>query len=252
MKPVIGITPSPSTDALAHGTFVRYAMAAPYVAAVLAAGGVPVVLPPQDDHAVPLLDAVDGLLLSGGGDVEPSRYGAAERHPAVYGVSPERDRFELGLIAEALRRDLPLLCICRGIQVLNVALGGTLVQDVASLPDLPVRIEHRQQESGLAPDDLGHDVAIDPDSPLRRLTASASLGVNSYHHQAIDRLAPDLAAVAHAPDGLIEAVVLPTRGFVLAVQWHPELMFERHPEQLQLFQALTETAAAKRLTGVLR
>lgn len=250
MKPIIGITPSPSTDTLSHGTFVRYAMAAPYVEAVLAAGGVPVVLPPQDDHAGLLLDTVDGLLLSGGGDVEPSRYGAVERHPTVYGINPERDRFELDLIAEALRRDQPLLCICRGIQVLNVALGGTLVQDIASQPDLPVRVEHRQQEVGLAPDDLGHDVAIDLNSPLRRLAASASLGVNSYHHQAVDRLASDLLAIAHAPDGLIEAATLPSRGFVLAVQWHPELMFERHPEQLQLFLALTEAASAQRLAGL--
>ena len=251
MKPVIGITPSPSTDALSHGTFVRYAMAAPYVQAVLAAGGIPVVLPPQDDNAAPLLDAIDGLLLSGGGDVEPSRYGADGCHSAVYGVSPDRDRFELGLIDEALRRDLPLLCICRGIQVLNVALGGTLLQDIPSAPDLPVRIEHRQQETGLKPDDLGHVVAIDPDSPLRRLTASTSLGVNSYHHQVVDRLAPDLVAIAHALDGLVEAASLPTHAFVLAVQWHPELMFERHPEHLQLFLALTEAATAKRLTGTL-
>ncbi len=251
MKPVIGITPSPSTDALSHGTFVLYAIAGPYVEAVLAAGGIPVVLPPQDSHAGPLLDAVDGLLLSGGGDIEPSRFGADERHPAVYGVSPERDRFELALIDEALRRDLPLLCICRGIQVLNVALGGTLIQDIASLPDAPVHIEHRQHKIGLAPDDLGHAVTIDPESPLRRLTRSASLGVNSYHHQAIDRLAPGIVAIAHAPDGLIEATTLPTRDFVLSVQWHPELMFERHPEQLQLFLALTEAAAAKHLAGVL-
>lgn len=131
MKPVIAITPSPSRGTLANGTFLRYSTASAYVAAVLAAGGFPVILPPQDDHAGPLLDAVHGLLLSGDGDVEPARYGAARVHATTYGVSPERDRFEIDLFQEAVARDLPVLGICRGIQVMNVALGGTLVQDIA-------------------------------------------------------------------------------------------------------------------------
>ena len=250
MKPLIGITPSVSLDTLPHGTFRRYAIGAAYVEAVLAAGGIPLVLPPQDEHAGRLLDALDGLLLSGGGDVEPARYGATEVHPTVYGVSPERDRFEYDLIDAALARDLPLLGICRGIQVMNVALGGTLIQDIATCHDGPVPVQHRQQADGLASDAVGHQVEVLADTVLRRRFPDGTLGVNSFHHQAIETLAPALVPAAVAPDGLIEAVVLPDRAFVLAVQWHPELMFERHPELLRLFTALVEAATAHRLAGV--
>ena len=250
MKPRIGITPSPTQDVLAHGTFERYAMARPYVDAVLAAGGVPIVLPPHDGDAGALLDILDGLLLSGGGDVEPARYGEPTIHPATYGIHPLRDRFEAALLAGAFERDLPTLCICRGIQVLNVTLGGTLVQDIAD--QLATPVQHRQQEIGLATHDIGHDVDVAADSPLARVFGAARVGVNSYHHQAIMRLAPDLVPVASAPDGVTEAVVLPSKAFVLGVQWHPELMFERHPEQLKPFLALTEAASAQKLATLNR
>ena len=251
MKPVIGITPTPSRDALPHGTFVRYAMAAAYANAVLAAGGVAVVLPPQVGNVDALFDVVDGLLLSGGGDVEPWRYGAGQVHETTYGLSPERDEFELQLVAAAIDRDVPLLGICRGMQVLNVALDGTLIQDVASEHDAAVPVRHRQQDDGLTPDEVGHPVTVG-DPTLRRLFPEEAVGVNSFHHQAIDRLAAGLAPAAYAPDGIIEAVVLPTRGLVLGVQWHPELMFERHAEQGRPFAALVEAAAARRLAGAHR
>ena len=246
-KPRIGITPSPSRDELPHGAFLRFATAAAYVDAVLAAGGVPMILPPQDGHAAELLDAVDALLLSGGADIEPARYGATEVHPTTYGVSPERDQFELELVEAALARDLPLLGICRGIQVLNVALGGTLIQDVASQRHARVHLAHRQHEVGLAAHEIGHVVTLVPDTALPRLFASGEVGVNSFHHQAIDRLASPLVAAAHAPDGLIEAAALPERSFVVGVQWHPELMFARHPEHLRPFQGLVEAAVVHRL-----
>ncbi len=247
MKPVIGMTPSPSEDILTHGTFTRYAMAQPYVEAVLAAGGIPVVLPPQDDHAGALLERVDGLLLSGGGDVEPARFGDDVIHPATYGIHPLRDRFEIDLTATALERDLPLFCICRGIQVLNVALGGTLMQHV---PDQhPDAVPHRQHESGLKPDDISHPVLAVPGSLLERIYGGDQIGVNSYHHQGIKAVAPLLEVAGNAPDGLIEAVTLPGRRFVLGVQWHPELMFQRHPEHLAPFRALVEAALAHHLAG---
>ena len=249
MKPLIGLTPSPSLDKLAHGTFLRYAMSSPYVEAVLAAGGVPLVLPPQADHAGPLLDAIDGLLLSGGGDVEPWRFGESEVHSATYGLSPQRDQFELEMLDEALRRDMPVFCICRGIQVLNVARGGTLIQDIPAQHDGQVKVAHRQQELGFATDDVGHEVALVAGSQFRRFYPDDPLGVNSYHHQAVARLGDGLVAVAQAPDGLVEAVVLPDRAFVVGVQWHPELMFTRHPEQLRLFAGLVEAATAHRLVG---
>jgi putative glutamine amidotransferase len=250
MKPLIGITPSPSQDDMSHGSFLRYAMASTYVEAVIAAGGIPVVLPPQLDHTGPLLNAIDGLLLSGGGDIEPWRFGESETHPATYGMSPLRDQFELDLLDEAFRREMPIFCICRGIQVLNVALGGTLIQDIPTQHDTALPIGHRQQESGKVSDDVGHEVAIAPESPFRRLYPDDALGVNSYHHQAIARLGSDLASVAVALDGIIEAVVMPSREFVLGVQWHPEMMFKRHPEQLRLFQALVEVAAVRRFAVV--
>lgn len=250
MKPVIGITPSPSEDQLSHGTFTRYAMAAPYVEAVLAAGGVPIVLPPQDGHSRELLDTIDGLLLSGGGDVAPARFGDDIVHSTTYGVSPLRDRFEIDLVNEAIERDFPVLGICRGIQVLNVALGGTLIQDV---PDQYQQSDlvHRQNEAGLAPDEIGHEVTIVPDTLLARVAGGvATLGVNSFHHQAIRELAPPLQATACAPDGIVEGVELPTHHFVLGVQWHPELMFVRHREQLKSFAALVQAAEARRLAPV--
>ena len=249
MKPVIGITSTPSRDVLAHGTFLRYAMGAAYVEAVLAGGGVPVVLPPQLGNAGRLLDVVDGLLLSGGADVEPWRYGADEVHQTAYGLSPERDAFELELLDAALARDVPVLGICRGLQVLNVALGGTLIQDISTQHLADVAVRHRQHEIGLGADEVGHPVvAIDP--ALDRILSSDPLGVNSFHHQAIALLAPDLVAVAEAPDGIVEAVVLPGRPFVVGVQWHPELMFERHPDHARPFAALLEAAGAQRLAEV--
>ncbi len=248
MKPVIGITPSPSEDTLAHGSFTRYAIAQPYVEAVLAAGGIPMVLPPQDDHANALLDTIDGLLLSGGGDIEPACFGDGVVHPATYGVHPLRDRFEIDLTATALKRDLPMFCICRGIQVLNVALGGTLMQHV---PDQhPNAVPHRQHEAGLKPDDISHPVHAVPRSPLERIYGGAEIGVNSYHHQAIKNVARLLEVAGYGPDGLIEAVAMPSRRFVLGVQWHPELMFQRHPEHLAPFRALVEAALARRLAGI--
>jgi putative glutamine amidotransferase len=249
MKPVIGITPSPSVDVLAHGSFLRYAMSAPYVAAVLAAGGVPVILPPQEGNARTLLKVCDGLLLSGGGDVEPGRYAAGYVHATTYGVSAERDAFELGLMEEAAATDTPVLGICRGIQVFNVALGGTLIQDVATEHEGATSIHHRQHEVGLATEEKGHTVRVVDGTPLKAVFLEDGLGVNSFHHQAIGELASGLVAAAYAPDGIIEAAFVPGQRFMLAVQWHPELMFERHPEQLRPFVALVEAAMARRLVG---
>lgn len=243
MQPIIGITPSPTLDALPHGTFARHAMGASYVDAIVEAGGVPIVVPPQPANLAPLLDLLDGVLLSGGGDIEPSRYGADRVHSTTYGLNPERDAFELELARAAVDRDLPLLGICRGIQVLNVALGGSLLQDVADEHAAPVRVRHRQQEAGLTADAIGHPVAL-AESTLRAIFTTDELGVNSFHHQAIDRLAPELLPAALAPDGVVEAAPLPGRRFAIGVQWHPELMFRRHDLHRRLFAAFVTAAAA--------
>jgi len=245
MPPVIGITPSPTFDALPHGTFHRLALAAAYAEAVAAAGGTPIVLPLGGGSAEDYLPLLDGVLLSGGGDVEPERYGDRNRHPTTYGVSPVRDELELALVRAAVGAERPLLAICRGLQVLNVALGGTLIQDIASQFGGDGRVPHRQHEVGLAADEVGHPVSLGERWPLAETAGgNGSLGVNSFHHQAIDRLGPGLEPVACSPDGVVEAVVLPGHPFLLGVQWHPELMFRRHPEQLEPFRALVAAAGA--------
>jgi putative glutamine amidotransferase len=248
MKPVIGITPSPSLDAQPHGRFLRHVLNEAYASAVAAAGAVPLILPPQAGNTDALLGLVDGLLLSGGADLAPARYGDHEIHPATYGIDAARDQFELDLVAAAVAADLPVLGICRGIQVLNVALGGTLIQDIPT--QVASAASHRQQEDGLPADAIGHEVVVAADPVVASVFDAATIGVNSFHHQAIARLAPSLVAVAHAPDGIVEAVVRPASAFLVGVQWHPELMYRRHPEQLRPFAALVAAAGARRLAPV--
>jgi putative glutamine amidotransferase len=248
MKPVIGITPSAQTDSLAHGTFRRYLISQPYVRAVEAAEGIPIVLPPQDEATTALADLIDGLLLSGGADVDPARYSDDTIHAETYGIDAERDRFEIELVNRFLEREKPVFGICRGIQVLNVALGGTLIQDVASEHLGAAAVGHRQHERGLEDSAVGHPVSATA-TELLPIFDGGSLGVNSFHHQAIRDLAPGLTAVAHAPDGLIEAVAMPGNPSVFGVQWHPELMFERHPEQLRPFRFFIEAATVRKLSA---
>jgi putative glutamine amidotransferase len=245
MKPVIGITPSAQIDTLAHGTFQRYVLSAPYVRAVEKAGGLSLILPPQREAVDALLRLIDGLLLSGGPDVEPERYGDRVIHPATYGIDPERDQFEIDLFDAAVRSNTPVLGICRGIQVINVALGGTLIQDVATEHPGASDVGHRQHERNLEEWQVGH--AVNTTSNVLPLFTNQALGVNSYHHQAIRDLAPGLEPVAFSPDGLIEAVVMANAPDVFAVQWHPELMFERDDAHLRPFAHLVIAATARRL-----
>src|SRR5215211_3336962 len=246
MKPIIGITPSAQLDTLSHGTFLRYCMSAPYVRAVETAGGVPIILPPQRDSIDQLLEIIDGLVLSGGPDVDPARYGDTYVHPATYGIDPDRDQFELDLFDSALRRGIPTFGICRGIQVMNVALGGTLSQDVSTEHPGAAEVGHRQHERGLEESAVGHVLAAAESASLPIFENNA-LGVNSFHHQAIRDVAPGLMPVAYSPDGLVEAVVMRGNPEVFGVQWHPELMFERDDAHLRPFTRLVETAAKSKL-----
>lgn len=246
MKPIIGITPSAQLDSLAHGTFLRYCMSAPYVRAVESAGGIPIVLPPQRESPDELLAIIDGLLLSGGPDVDPARYGETYVHPATYGIDPDRDQFELDLFDSALRSGIPTFGICRGIQVMNVALGGTLIQDVATEHPGAADVGHRQHERGLEDSAVGHALSA-AEPTLLPIFGNNDLGVNSFHHQAIRNVAADLIPVAYSPDGLIEAVVMRDRPEVFGVQWHPELMFNRDNAHLRPFARLVEAAAQTRL-----
>jgi putative glutamine amidotransferase len=195
-------------------------------------------MPPLDPQLAPsYLAGLAGVCLSGGPDVDPSMYGA-EPHPKLGQTEPDVDRFEVAVVREAERLGMPLFAICRGAQVLNVARGGDLIQDLPS--EVGEAVRHRRGR----PDDPGvwHEVTIEPESLLARaLGRSGRLDVNSFHHQAPQRLGEGLRAVAHAGDGVIEAVELPGADFELGVQWHPEAIVER-PEQAALFEAFVEAA----------
>jgi putative glutamine amidotransferase len=237
---LIGVTTSVTDRTKPHE---RAYLNSAYLAAVQQAGGVPVMLPPQLDERArqELYRRLDGVLLTGGGDVDPARFNEPP-HPTVSEVSTARDCLEIELVEHALDRRLPMLAICRGIQVLSVALGGRLYQDVASDPG--TRVEHSQQAPRHEPT---HDVKIDPGSRLGRVLGATELRVNSFHHQAIKDLGRGLRAVAFAvEDGLIEGVELDDPGhFVLGVQWHPEEMAGHHEHARRLFRALIEACRTK-------
>ncbi|MDQ3849552.1 MAG: gamma-glutamyl-gamma-aminobutyrate hydrolase family protein [Actinomycetota bacterium] len=209
-----------------------------YTSAVQRAGAVPVVIPPLDHEAIEsLLDGLWGVCLSGGPDLHPSAYGATP-HPALGPTERHLDRFELALVRTAEARDLPLLAICRGLQVLNVAHGGTLVQDLPT--QRPSEIEHRQRASGAI---ATHAVDLDPDSQAAACLGAATVRVNSFHHQAVERLGDDLRPVGWAPDGVVEALEVPGRTFAVGVQWHAESLVES-PEQARLLAAFVDAALA--------
>jgi gamma-glutamyl-gamma-aminobutyrate hydrolase PuuD len=205
---------------------------ASYVGAVERAGGRPLLGPPSEAGVEETLDALDGLIFSGGSDLDPELYGQ-DAHPETFGVVPERDRAELALLQAALARDLPVLAICRGSQVLNVATGGDLVQH---LPD-DVGHERHKHTPGVFAD---HDVVVEKGTRLAELLGDRT-PVKSHHHQGFGRLGSGLRAAAHADDGAVEAVEDPARRFALGVLWHPEA-----GEDMKLFEALVEEAARYR------
>jgi putative glutamine amidotransferase len=208
-----------------------------YLEAVRTAGGLPVILAPVRTSAVDsLLDRIDALCLSGGPDLHPHHYGAPE-HPELGPNEPELDQFELALARRAMARGMPVLAICRGMQVMNVARGGTLCQH---LPDLGGKVEHRRGEN--ANGVVTHPIELLAGSRLAKLMGSTHLEVNSYHHQGIDELGDGLRVVAHAPDGVPEAIEGTTNGFVFGVQWHAEALAERR-DQIALFEGLVRAGA---------
>lgn len=192
------------------------------------------ILPGDDRTPDELLGRFGGLLLVGGGDVEPSRYGR-EPGEANYGVEPDRDAFEIGLLHEADRRAMPTLCICRGMQVLNVAFGGTLIQH---LPDDERFMPHGTPSGA---DELHHDVKLAPGSRLAGAAGSEVLSCSSHHHQGVDRLGDDLVATRWSEDGLVEAIER-EGGWMIGPQWHPEDTAHRDPAQQGLFDELVRRA----------
>jgi len=235
--PLVGVTTSITVGQTPERAYVNSA----YLHAVQQAGGVPVLLPPQLSKASleRLVRGLDALLLTGGGDVDPATFGEAP-HPTLYEVAPARDALETQVTLIALEKKTPLLAICRGIQVLNVALGGSLHQDVATEPG--TQIQHSQKE---AREQTTHKVTVTPRSRLGRVLGAEDIEVNSFHHQVIKSLGRGLVPVAWAPDKLVEGVELDDDSqFVLGVQWHPEHLVGSSEPARRLFSALVTAARA--------
>jgi putative glutamine amidotransferase len=236
--PLIGVSMSITVGTSTERAYVN----STYLNAIQQAGGVPVALPAQLSPRSweRLAAGLDGLLLTGGGDIDPALFGEAP-HPALSDVAPIRDTFEAAAARWALERGVPLLCVCRGMQVLNVALGGTLYQDVGTEPG--TQLEHRQKGPRNEPT---HKVKVTPGSRLAEVMGADEVEVNSMHHQAVKSLGQGLAACAWAPDQIVEGIELPSAdGFVLAVQWHPEELIGHSEPARRLFSALVTHAAAR-------
>lgn len=234
--PLIGITAGNNPRMPGH-----YILRWDYVESLAAVGAIPVILAPSRAAENPgYVDNVDGVVLSGGMDVSPELYGQ-ERAATVEQTSLERDQFELELLARAFEQGIPVLAICRGMQLLNVALGGNLVQDIPEALGLSIHDDPERPRQTLV-----HEVSIASGSRLESVFGCDRLLVNSFHHQAIDRLGDALVPVASADDGVIEAVEMSGDGFVVGVQWHPESLWTLGGSYLALFQALLEAACLQR------
>jgi putative glutamine amidotransferase len=216
-----------------------------YIRAIIRGGGTPVVIPPitQPDDIEVLVKRLDGLLLSGGEDIAPRHYGQVGE-PWMGQVDEDRDATELGLTRIWLRKAKPLLAICRGIQVLNVAIGGTLYQDIST--SLPEALDHtyvpaRSMEAPI------HPVNIESGSMLAKIIGGTSFDVNSAHHQAVDVPGNGAKVVAHAPDGIIEAIEFPQQTFCIGVQWHPEAMIKVSDIMVPLFTSFVHACKTSQL-----
>jgi gamma-glutamyl-gamma-aminobutyrate hydrolase PuuD len=241
-KPVRACTVAVTAGIRPDGDTSRLRLTAAYVTALENAGLIPLIVPPltSPDAAAAVLDSVAGLVLTGGGDIDPALYGE-KRHEKVHSISAARDATEVALIKEAQERGTPVFAICRGIQILNVALGGTLVQDIPS-----------QCETDIAHDDESarnsrtHEIAVEPDSLIAKAVGTEHLTVNSFHHQSVKRVADGMRVTARSPDGIIEGLESTDDSWwVMAVQWHPEEMTDStEPWDRGLFKAFARKLEA--------
>src|SRR5215213_8514575 len=228
MRPLVGITTYLTPARFGAWEEESALVPADYVHAVERSGGRPLLVPPSDDGVEETLDVLDGVIFSGGSDLDPGSYGQ-EPHPETKGIAADRDRAELALLNAALARDMPVLAVCRGSQVLNVALGGDLVQH---LPDVVGDEKHKHTPGEYS----DHDVLLQPGTKLAGLLGDRA-PVKSHHHQGFGRLGEGLRVAAHAEDGTIEAVEDPEQRFAIGVLWHPEA-----GEDLKLFEELVSAA----------
>ena len=230
-KPIIGI----GSDVAVHaGQRDRAFVYTTYIESLKKAGAVPVLIPPQPENAGDILDGVDGLVLAGGEDCDPAVYGE-ERHPTVEPMDPRRQNNDLALAKLARDRGIPTLGICLGLQVMNVAAGGTLIQDIDSV--MKTDIDHASDPS----DRNRHDVGVEASTGLGKILGARNFNVNSSHHQAINAVGGGLRVTARAPDGIIEGLEDASHPFYLGVQWHPEDM-PGESSASALFGALVEAA----------
>ena len=232
MKPVIGITTYVEPARWGQWDLPAALIPYAYVQAIESAGGRALLVPPSDDAIEETLEALDGVLFTGGGDLDPSHYGA-EAHEKTAGVRAERDSAELALLSAALERDMPVLAICRGSQVLNVARGGDLDQH------LPDKLGHELHKERLG-EFSDHEVSVESGTRLGGIVGER-IPVKSSHHQGFGRIGDGLVVTAHADDGTLEALEDPSRRFALGVLWHPE-----EGEDAALFEALVHAASAHR------
>ncbi|MBE1237896.1 gamma-glutamyl-gamma-aminobutyrate hydrolase family protein [Phaeovibrio sulfidiphilus] len=234
-KPLIGITADSEENGGGYSALPWYALRHNYAGVIVRAGGVPVILPHEPETVPDLLDRIDGLMITGGAfDVDPALFGASSRHETVT-LKARRTAFELAITRGALERDMPVLGICGGEQLLAVALGGTLIQHI---PDsVPDALAHEQPNPRT---EAGHTVALTPGSLLARIAGQDTIPVNSAHHQAVEAVPWTLVVNAVAPDGVIEGIEDPSRRFCIGVQWHPE--YSISPADDALFRAFVEAA----------
>ena len=239
--PLIGITTKRQTNKFGYP---EIASPESYTQAVLKAGGLPVLIPlgyPEEQLNL-IVSTLDGIIFSGGGDIEPGEYGS-EMTEKVHTVDTERDRVEIQLVRKVIDSGTPFLGICRGQQVINVALGGTLYRDI--LDEHPDAIEHTYYPDWPW-DHLPHLIEVQKDSLLAEILGSTEVPVNSLHHQAIREVAPELVPIAYAPDGIVESIVLPGHPFGLAVQWHPEWLPELEPMRALFSRFVDEAKGARK------
>jgi putative glutamine amidotransferase len=226
-RPLIGVNCRYQSDAR-YPVRDQIGLYTPYYQALLTAEALPVAIPIIDDRATltEYLNRLDGLMFTGGEDIPPQAYGQ-KRHPATEEVHPRRFAHDRLLAELVLQREIPVLAICMGLQLVNVVYGGTLIQDIQT------DIQHTPIDPG---NDSYHSIVLEKENLLHQIVGAAEIEVNSAHHQAVEKLAPGLRVLARAPDGIVEAVQMTDREFFLGVQWHPERIVER-PEQLRLFEA---------------
>ena len=236
-RPVIGITMDTRDEATPGAEASYYQLAFDYSKSVEKAGGLPLGIPYRTDHSLipQIVDLLDGILFTGGNDLDPALYGEAW-HPKAVRVDPERQNFELALLAEVERRRVPALAICLGCQLMNVHRGGSLTQ---FLPDDPSKQEHRRAAAGEPI--RRHAIRIEPDSVLGRAIGKGEVSANTYHKQAVNKVGRGLRVTAVAEDGTIEALEDPTLPLFAAVQWHPERL-STEAEHLAPFRVLVEKA----------